>query len=146
MKIIVAGCAILLAGIMGACNGNNKVSVKEEVSKTQLDTAHYTDIAWKDSVVNVGNLTMGDTTLITFHFNNVGQHPLVIAKVRPGCGCTTAGYTKEPVLPGGEGVVTAAFDTKRAHVGTFRKYMIVTANTHERQQFELIFTGEIKEK
>lgn len=143
MKAMLAGCALLVAGILGACNENPVIKAGE--SKTQKDTANYTTVQWIDSLVNFGTLTMGEKTKIKFRFKNTGDKPLVIADVRPGCGCTVADYTKEPVLPGAEGLVTAAFDTNRAHPGVVRKNMMVTANTKGQQHFELIFTGEIKE-
>lgn len=149
MKALIAGFCMVAAGMAAACNNTSgttaKAGANAAAEKTQQDTAHYTTIQWVDSLVNIGTLTMGDKTEVKFHFKNTGQYPLVIANVVAGCGCTIPGYTKEPVAPGGEGIVTGAFDTKKSHPGTLRKNILVTANTRPRQQFELVFTGEIKE-
>ena len=35
-----------------------------------------------------------------FIFTNVGNEPLELTNVRPGCGCTAANYTKGAIAPG----------------------------------------------
>lgn len=147
MKALIAGIFLVATGIT-ACNNTTESKgggMNAAAEKSQQDTAHYTTIQWVDSLVDVGTLTMGDKTEVKFRFRNTGQYPLIIADVTPGCGCTVPGYTKEPVLPGAEGLVTGAFDTKKVHPGTLRKNIRVTANTRPRQEFELIFTGNVQE-
>jgi hypothetical protein len=48
--------------------------------------------------------------------------------VRASCGCTTPGWTKEPVLPGKSGVITAQYNTLN-RPGAFNKNLTVVANT-----------------
>jgi hypothetical protein len=60
-----------------------------------------------------------------FKFINTGDKPLVITKVQPSCGCTTSGWTKEPVKPGETGEVLATY---RTSAGPFNKSLTVTAN------------------
>jgi hypothetical protein len=69
----------------------------------------------------VGNL------VYEFKFTNKGDKPLVITHVQPSCGCTTAGWTKEPVQPGESGMVSASYSAK-GHIGTFDKTIAVKAN------------------
>jgi hypothetical protein len=59
-----------------------------------------------------------------FKFTNNGDKPLVITKVQPSCGCTTSGWTKEPVKPGETGEVLATY---RTSAGPFNKSLTVTA-------------------
>jgi hypothetical protein len=137
---------VLLAAAFAACNGNKTDNKKSAaLNKAQQDTAHYTTVTWIDSLVNIGTLTMGDKREVKFRFKNTGTYPLIITNVAAGCGCTVPSYTKEPVEPGEEGVVTGAFDSNRAHPGVVRKNIMVVANTKPKQQFELVFTGEIKD-
>lgn len=63
----------------------------------------------------------------TFSFTNTGTVPLIITDVKPNCGCTTPGYTKEPVPPKGTGYVSAAFDPAN-RPGVFNKTIRVTTN------------------
>ncbi|MDR1582635.1 MAG: DUF1573 domain-containing protein [Prevotellaceae bacterium] len=60
-----------------------------------------------------------------FKFTNTGDKPLVITEVKPSCGCTTPGWTKEPVQPGGTGEVLATY---RTSAGPFNKSLTVTAS------------------
>lgn len=45
----------------------------------------------------------------TFILTNVSDKPLIIQTVISSCGCTTPEWTKEPILPGKTGQVTATF-------------------------------------
>jgi hypothetical protein len=58
----------------------------------------------------------------SFKFTNTGDKPLVIANVKPSCGCTTSGWTKEPVKPGETGEVLATYKTS---AGAFNKSLSV---------------------
>jgi hypothetical protein len=106
----------------------------------QLDTAQYTTIAWKDTLVNFETAKEGDTVRMDFWFTNTGTKLLFISDVRSSCGCTIADYPKEPVAPGKDGAVKAVFSTER-HPGEHRKLVLVRANTKGRTSHKLIFTG-----
>lgn len=64
-----------------------------------------------DSVFNFGQINDGEVVEHTFRFKNVGKGPLSIVKVEASCGCTTPKWTKEVIPPGGEGSITATFDS-----------------------------------
>ncbi len=55
-----------------------------------------------------------------FEFTNTGKSPLIIQRVSASCGCTTPSYTREPVLPGKKGTISAKYSTVR-RPGTFNK-------------------------
>jgi hypothetical protein len=61
-----------------------------------------------------------------FEFTNTGAEPIVIQNVQPSCGCTTPGWTKEPVEPGQTGTVQATYNA--AAVGPFNKSLTVTTS------------------
>src|SRR5690606_2810425 len=63
----------------------------------------------------------------TFLFVNKGNEPLTIAGVSASCGCTTSGWTEEPVAPGKLGFVKARFDPFN-RPGAFKKSLTVTSN------------------
>ncbi|MFW2475715.1 MAG: DUF1573 domain-containing protein [Sediminibacterium sp.] len=109
-----------------------------------IDTANYTTIQWLDSLVDFGTITQGEKIQLKFRFRNTGNKPLFITDVRAGCGCTVPDYTKEAVVPGGEGAVTAAFDTNKAMTGDTRKTVLVFTNTFNGSEHTLIFTGHVK--
>jgi hypothetical protein len=59
-----------------------------------------------------------------FKFKNVGDKPVVI-NVKAACGCTTTGWTKEPVKPGETGEILATY---RTSAGPFNKSLTVTSS------------------
>ncbi len=62
-----------------------------------------------------------------FEFTNSGDSPLIIQRVVASCGCTTPSYTREPILPGKKGVISAQYSTVR-RPGTFNKTIRVYTN------------------
>jgi len=109
------------------------------------DTASYTTISFKDTVINFGTINMGEKTSILFEFTNTGNHLLFLTEVKPGCGCTVADYTKNAVPPGGKGKVTALFDSNKSHPGSVTKNILVTSNSSNGITHTLTFNGEIQQ-
>jgi len=62
-----------------------------------------------------------------FEFTNTGGEPLIIQNVSTSCGCTTPEWTKEPVMPGQKGFVSAAYNPV-GRPGPFEKYITVQSN------------------
>jgi hypothetical protein len=62
-----------------------------------------------------------------FVFTNVGTEDLILTNVRPGCGCTAANYTKDPVAPGQQGFIDATYNPYN-RPGGFNKNIRVTTN------------------
>jgi hypothetical protein len=69
---------------------------------------------------------IGEVSTI-FEFTNTGKTPLIINRVQASCGCTTPSYSKEPVLPGKKGQITAKYSTT-GRPGTFNKTISVYTN------------------
>jgi archaellum component FlaG (FlaF/FlaG flagellin family) len=64
---------------------------------------------------------------ITFTVKNTGTEPLVISRVQASCGCTTPTWTKDPILPGKTGTITASYNPAN-RPGTFVKTISVFSN------------------
>ena len=62
-----------------------------------------------------------------FVFTNVGDQPLELSNVRPGCGCTAANYTKGAIAPGEKGYIEATYNPYN-RPGAFTKNIRVTTN------------------
>lgn len=62
-----------------------------------------------------------------FEFTNTGGRPLIISQVRASCGCTAPDWSKEPILPGKKGFVSATYDPK-SRPGPFNKTLAVISN------------------
>jgi hypothetical protein len=53
------------------------------------------------------------TVRYNFPFKNDGSGPLVIKNVKTSCDCTVVNHPKEPIAPGGEGVITIDYDINK---------------------------------
>jgi len=62
-----------------------------------------------------------------FVFTNNSGRSVRIISVQASCGCTTPGWTKEPVAPGKTGFIKASFDPK-GRPGYFNKSLMVTTD------------------
>jgi hypothetical protein len=74
-----------------------------------------------------GNVEEGKQATYEFEFTNTGKSPVIISNVSASCGCTTPFWTKEPVLPGKKGKVTASYNSA-GRPGAFHKTITVTSN------------------
>jgi hypothetical protein len=142
MKPFIILFALISLGCV-ACNNQDQSNGSNPGAIT--DTSKFTSILWLDSLVNFGNVNMGEKVQVAFKFRNIGTKPLYLTNVRAGCGCTVPDFTKGAIAPGKEGEVTGAFDTNKAHAGEVRKNIFVTTNTQNGINHTLTFTGIIKE-
>jgi len=82
---------------------------------------------------------------VTFNFVNTGSEPLIINNVATSCGCTAPNWTKEPILPGKKGFISATYDpTNRP--GSFNKSVTVTSNSIENATKSLTIKGTVEQK
>ncbi|MFA0963055.1 DUF1573 domain-containing protein [Roseivirga sp. BDSF3-8] len=85
------------------------------------------ELTFEESTHDFGKIQEGSIATHEFRFVNTGDQPLIISNVRASCGCTTPFYTKEPILPGKEGVITASYNSKN-RPGVFHKSISVNTN------------------
>jgi len=97
-------------------------------------------IKWKSESIEVGNIPQGKPKVIRFEFTNTSNKPIVIENVAPSCGCTTADYTKTPILPGKKGFVEASYNAATA--GPFIKTVNVTTSDSKTPK-ALTFKGTV---
>jgi Protein of unknown function (DUF1573). len=76
---------------------------------------------------NFGNIPEGPAVSYDFEFKNIGKEPIVLSGVQASCGCTTPTWTKDPVLPGKSGKITATYNTQ-GRPGPFTKTITVNSN------------------
>ncbi len=130
-----------------ACNNNknpyaNNLGIDPALA-AQIDTAHYTLIEWKDSVIDFGTIHEGDSVLLKYKFYNVGKTPLFILQTRPACGCTVTDFTKDPIMPGKYGYVTGVFKSLYHSGNTYKTIQVIT-NTRNRSGHLLVFKGVVE--
>ena len=133
---ILIATALALFFLSACLNRNDKEKNNNSVIEPAVapllsrDTANLTKIEWLDTSKHLGTVQEGQVVKVVFRFKNVGEKPLVLERVQPGCGCTVADYPKAPIAPGKTAEVTASFDSK-GREGNQQKYITVYANTEE---------------
>jgi hypothetical protein len=146
LKVFILGLTLL-----AACNGQDNTQGKKTgtIVNAELalkDSTKFTTIQWLDSANrDFGKIAEGKKLEVSYRFKNSGNMPLIIQRVQPSCGCTIAEQPNEPILPGNEGVIKAAFNSE-AHVGTNQKSLYVFANTKGNQRYELRFRVEVEKR
>jgi hypothetical protein len=69
-------------------------------------------IAYEKDEHDFGDITEGQVVSYPFKFKNIGEGPLLITNVTSKCGCTIPEWPKTPVMPGENGEILVAFNSK----------------------------------
>lgn len=75
-----------------------------------------------------GNIIEGEKVSFAYSFKNVGNATLVIRAAQGSCGCTVPEYPKDPIPPGGEGVINVTFNSEGKE-GRQDKTVTIISNT-----------------
>jgi hypothetical protein len=75
-----------------------------------------------------GTIKQGDIVDHVFKFKNVGNKPLVISNIGVSCGCTVPDWSKEPVMPGKTGTLSAKFNSA-GKMGMQTKVLTIESNS-----------------
>ncbi len=100
-------------------------------------------IQFEEQKFDFGAIRTGDVVDHTFKFKNVGTQPLVIANIGVTCGCTTPDWTREPIMPGKSGTVTAKFNSAGKY-GMQNKVLTIESNSVGGNAMVAI-VGDVKE-
>ncbi len=98
------------------------------IANERLTDSTLTSIEFAEEIFNFGDIYEGDKVTHEFSFKNTGKNPLVIRGAKASCGCTIPSYSKEPILPGKEGVIKVVFNSL-GKGGAQHKAVHITANT-----------------
>jgi opacity protein-like surface antigen len=120
--------------------GMSAAALAQTGTTPQAPTEPKSAVKFEQLVYNFGEVPYNSDVSHSFKFTNVSGAPVAIKDVGTSCGCTTPGYSKEPVAPGKTGSVTAKYDSSR--IGGFNKTLTVFVND---EQIRLTITGTIKE-
>ena len=98
MKIIAK---IIAALLFTAISATFQAAAQEKIgSSIEIDkTVHN----FGDILLDSGPVTC------TFTLKNTGSQPVVIYNAVTSCGCTKATWTKEPIMPGKTGTISATY-------------------------------------
>ena len=90
-------------------------------------------IDFKETSYDFGEIEEGKVAQHQFVFTNTGDQPLILSSVKASCGCTTPSWTKEPILPGKTGHISASYNSTN-RPGGFHKSITITSNASKPTQ------------
>jgi len=103
-------------------------------------------ITFEKKTHDFGDMAQGDNVQETFKFTNTGTEPLLITNVQVTCGCTTPkGWPRDPIMPGGKGEITVAFNSA-GKIGKQNKVVTIVSNASNSDGGQISFTANILEK
>lgn len=100
-------------------------------------------IQFKELKWDFGNKKQGEVLTHTFRFENVGDEPLVISRVRTSCGCAAAILSKKELNPGEKGEIQAKFNTQ-GYYGEQNKFIYVESNDPSEAVKQLMISASIE--
>jgi hypothetical protein len=103
----ITGLLVLLLVI---CSCSHEKS-GETGQNGEVTSENYGEIRFDKSDHDLGTIVQGETVGYNFTFSNIGEGSLVILNADASCGCTVPRFSKEPVPPGGNGMVEVMFDS-----------------------------------
>jgi hypothetical protein len=96
----------------------------------------------KENRFEFGMVKDGTEVNHAFIITNKGQAPLLIEKVKSGCGCTAVDYTRE-IPPGAEGRIVITANTTGYLGREFSKTILVETNDPKHRLITLFIIGTI---
>lgn len=116
------------------------VAIAAIICTTEL---HAQQIQFEKTVHDFGAIVeeKGSVTY-EFKFTNTGNAPLVINNVVASCGCTTPGWSGQPIAPGKSGFVKAEFNPIN-RPGSFSKTLQVESNSTQNPVLTLYIKGNV---
>ncbi len=127
----------------------NALRAQEEDSskgewKPDVDPASKARIKFMEDFWDFGSIPKETTVKHEFPFENTGTDTLVITRVKPICGCTTAPLSSDRIAPGATEELTAYLNTKRLN-GKVRKSILIDTNDPVNPYLRISFSATIED-
>ncbi|MFA8434987.1 MAG: DUF1573 domain-containing protein [Marinifilaceae bacterium] len=116
-----------------------------EIYHNKPNPHHLTDnskLALESVVYDMGKVGVAKKVTREVKFYNRGTSPLIVYNVVTSCGCVSAKWPEEPIMPGSSGVLSVSFQSKTQ--ARFRKVLKIYANI-EKGSVDLLVKGEVTE-
>jgi len=109
----------------------------------QLKPGESPQIKFDTPVFDFGRVRAGEDVVHDFWFSNAGTGPLELLKVKPACGCTTAGSFDKIVQPGETGRIPIKMSTNRGNGPMSKNVTVFTNCTGSGAQVTLKLSGTV---
>ena len=132
---------------LGVANTNAQEAKKAKKSTTTKSTSvapakiNGAGMTFESETIDYGTIAHNSDGNREFVFTNNGNKPLIITNTVGSCGCTVPTSPKEPIAPGGKGVIGVKYATDR--VGPFTKTVTITSNAEGQPTKVLTIKGTV---
>ncbi|MBE0649628.1 MAG: DUF1573 domain-containing protein [Bacteroidales bacterium] len=104
------------------------VTVSQAQNVTEKTKNAKTQLLFKDTHHDFGDIFKGSQGSYTFKFKNSSKEPLLLSKPESSCGCTVASWPKAPIMPGDSSEIKVTYNT--SFEGAFNKTVVVNSNSN----------------
>lgn len=139
--VIVSGCKEKKNSDIPANSINPEIITNPTTASSEKQGDNLPVFEFERIVHNFGTITAGEKISFAFRFKNAGNGNLLIRAAQGSCGCTVPEFPKEPIKPGGSGVINVTFDSS-GREGHQEKSVSIISNTIP-NTFMLTITGEV---
>ena len=109
MKNVLLIIALCLAYNLPVLNAQD-LTVNNLVPTSEAETL---TLSWDKTIHDFGDIPQGTPVIAEFTLTNNGKDIFLITEVKTSCGCTVAGYSQAPILPGESTVIKATYNAKK---------------------------------
>jgi len=120
------------------------INNSRSADQPEVDPGQMAAIEFEETYINLGKIYEGESITQSYKFKNTGKSDLVINNASATCGCTKPEYPRQPIAPGGEGVIKVTFNSE-GKPGKNTKEITIFANTNPLQTV-ISFDVEVLEK
>lgn len=118
--------------------------ILEDFSKlTHKQLADAPKIKFEQTNYDFGTVKSGALVIYEYKFTNEGKEPLIIRKVKTGCGCTASDTPTEAIKAGQSSAIKISFNT-RGRTGRQAQYIDVYCNDPKQSEIKLKIGGTLE--
>ena len=133
---------VVLILIISCGSGDEKKKLVDSNGIVNEKENEAPEITFSKTSHDFGKISEGEVVGTNFNFVNTGNSNLLILDASASCGCTVPKWSKEPIPPGGKGVLEVIFDSS-GREGKQNKSISVRTNASN-QDVVLLITAEVE--
>jgi hypothetical protein len=141
MKKIITLAMLVAFGVFTTTAQETTKKTKAATAKISTPKVNGAGMVFVNEVIDYGTIAHNADGKREFVFTNNGNKPLIITNAQGSCGCTVPTSPKEPIAPGGKGVIGVKYATDR--VGAFTKTVTITSNAEGQPTKVLTIKGTV---
>src|SRR5436190_23033204 len=123
MKLVYRILSTIAIIALTSCAGNKNSGVPDNAinpdvmknpasASSSKDKAASAEIKFEEEAYDFGTIKEGEKISHEFKFKNTGKSDLLITSATASCGCTVPEWPKDPIPPGGNGVIKVSFNSE----------------------------------